>query len=131
MITKQLKEGDHIFSPVWGGIIAVVIRVNKRTYTTNRGTIPMGGLEEGREWFECDDAQAKALEIALDNISKREADCRKREAKIKKARKLVRDAKDCLASIPDVDVVLPDDPEYYDEEDEDGFDDDGWDDWDS
>lgn len=74
MINTALKVGDYIFTAK--GSLARITKINKQTYTyaliaghewvTN---IPFNGIRNSYygsvEWFECDNIQAKALELAV------------------------------------------------------------------
>lgn len=75
MITRKLKVGDYIFDAQ--GRLARITKVNKATYSfeviTNayqQDNVAFNGKKhtywgQHEEWFECDDAQAKALELAF------------------------------------------------------------------
>ena len=73
MINKKLNIGDYIFTP--SGKIARIIRVNKATYGITElvwerhDTINFKGIVKNyfgeEEWFECEEPQAKALELAF------------------------------------------------------------------
>lgn len=75
MITRKLNVNDYIFDAQ--GRLARITRVNKTTYSfeviTNsyqQDNVAFNGKNHdswGRheEWFECDNAQAKALELAF------------------------------------------------------------------
>ncbi len=76
MINKELKVGDYIFQA--NGKLARITKVNKATYSCQvitsayeNSTVNFNGITkndywgEHAEWFECDDAQAKALELAF------------------------------------------------------------------
>lgn len=74
MITRTLKVGDYIFTAK--GCLARITKINKQTYTYDsiarssyNTNIPFNGIRNSyygsEEWFECDDIQAKALELAF------------------------------------------------------------------
>lgn len=79
MITKQLKVGDYIFSAT--GKLARITKVNKKTYSYivisdygSKDSVGFNGIKTSsyyygtsEEWFECNDAQAYALELAINN----------------------------------------------------------------
>jgi len=89
MLNKQLNVGDYIFSA--NGRLARITKVNKQSYTfeeitssgywNRTGNCPFNGIKHGyydtEEWFYCENAEAKALEVAkkrnhcFDNIDKK------------------------------------------------------------
>ena len=113
MINKQLKVGDYVFTA--NGNFAKVIKINKQTYVIQlitysesfKMTIPFDGVEKdscyGTEWFYCDDAQAKALELAI----KKYYVVGQASAIYEDIKELIGKAKYFLEQIADIDVVYP------------------------
>ena len=110
MINKQLKVGDYIFTA--NGMLARITSVNKSSYSFKLiagncwyHTVSFRGInrESYDEWFECDDAQAKAFEMAIAEykVFNKESDilCEVKEI-IGKAKHFLKDIED----IPEVDV---------------------------
>lgn len=110
MINKQLKVGDYIFTAK--GALARIISVNKSSYSFRLiagncwyERISCKGFyrDSYDEWFECDDAQSKAFEIAIAEykVANKTADilCEVKEI-IGKAKHFLKDIED----IPEVDV---------------------------
>lgn len=111
MITRTLKVGDYIFTAK--GCLARITKINKRTYTyvsiarRNYGTnINFNGICNSyygsEEWFECDDIQAKALELAFKEFQIAE------DSKhiLRDVRELIGKAKYFLNQIEDIEEVV-------------------------
>jgi len=131
MITKQLNVGDYIFNAK--GELARITKVNKKTYSyvviTNYGSrdnVSFNGIKTSRyyygsgateEWFECEDATAKALELAFKQYKK----SKKVERQLEETKELIANAKWYLEQIKDIEAVYPqvekdDDYDYYNED---------------
>lgn len=121
MITNKLKVGDYIFSV--RGDLARITKVNKQTYSyvnlinNGRGNVGFNGIKESKyfyecsEWFECNDAQAYAFELAINHYKTySEAEQIQQETK-----NLIANAKWYLEQIKDIDA------EYHHAEEE-GYD---------
>ena len=113
MIDKQLKVGDYVFNV--NGDLAKVIKINKQTYAIQliacsdsfKTAIPFDGVEKDSyykmEWFYCEDAQAKALELAM----KKYYVARQASAIYEDVKELIGKAKYFLEQIADINFVYP------------------------
>lgn len=75
MLNNKLNVGDYIFTA--NGELARITKINKITYSYETITdgyastenVSFNGIKHdywgGKEWFECSDGQAKALELAM------------------------------------------------------------------
>ena len=110
MLTEKLKVGDYIFTAY--GKLCRITKVNKQTYTYEEitsiwrcGNVAFNGIKhdgygEHEEFFYCDNAQAKALELAIQNHKKVE----KNEALIEQMKETVGMAK-YLLNLLDIEEV--------------------------
>lgn len=114
MINNKLNVGDYIFTT--DGNLYRITKINKLTYSA-KGTrggwteqVPFNGLGRYGEYFECDEPQAKALELA---IKAHETDSRTiektKEAKelIGKAKYFLRNVEEFLNEIEDIEEIEP------------------------
>ena len=111
MITRTLKVGDYIFTAK--GCLARITKINKRTYTydsiarrnydtnINFNGIRNSYYDGSEEWFECDDIQAKALELAFKEFQIAEDSKRI----LRDVRELIGKAKYFLNQIEDIEEV--------------------------
>lgn len=119
MINKQLNVGDYIFSA--NGRLARITKVNKQSYTfeeissgcrwNTTGNCPFNGIKHGyydtEEWFYCENADAKALEMAkkhnhfFDEIEKKKQEV---ETLVGKAKYFLKQ----IEEIEEVDVIEDD-----------------------
>lgn len=112
MIKNQLKVGDYIFSA--RGDLARITKINKQTYSFNYITgygsdnVPFNGIKhssyylcDNKEWFECSDIQAKALEAAIKKYKVSES----LKDDIEVAKELVGKAKFFLEQVNDIETV--------------------------
>lgn len=114
MINNQLKVGDYIFTS--NGELYRITKINKRTYSARDTAycwteqVPFSGLGKYKEFFECNEPQAKALELAL---KKHERDKRMineaEEAKelIGKAKYFLRHVEEFLDEVKDIKEIEP------------------------
>ena len=112
MITRKLKVGDYIFDAQ--GRLARITKVNKATYsfevitgTYEQDLIAFNGKKhnywgEHEEWFECDNAQAKALELAFNKWKI----ATKIEQDLQDTKDLIGKAKFFLNQIKDIEEVV-------------------------
>ena len=113
MITKQLNVGDYIFNAK--GELARITKVNKQTYSYivitdygSRDNVAFSGIKNGHyyygnteEWFECEDATAKALELAFKQYEKD----KKLENQIENVKELIGKAKFFLEQVNDIETL--------------------------
>lgn len=111
MIKNQLKVGDYIFTA--NGDLARITKINKQTYSFNYITgygsdnVPFNGIRgssylyDSKEWFECDDIQAKALEAAFKRYKVSES--LKNDVEV--AKELIGKAKFFLEQVNDIETV--------------------------
>ena len=111
MITRKLNVNDYIFDAQ--GRLARITKVNKATYsfevitnTYQQDNVAFNGKKhtywgEHEEWFECDNAQAKALELAF----KRWKITIETERDLQDIKDLIGKAKFFLNQIEDIDEV--------------------------
>lgn len=115
MINKKLNVGDYIFKA--NGTVARITKINKLTYTYVEitgygygihGNIAFDGIRHNEwnneEWFECEEPQAKALELAF----KQWTDIKHYENDLVELKSLIGKAKYFLNQIEDIEEVIPD-----------------------
>lgn len=114
MINNKLKVGDYIFCA--DGALYRITKVNKLTYSakdTSGGwteLVPFNGIKKFAEFFECDEPQAKALELAIKTHVERNRIIKEaNEAKelIGKAKYFLRHIKELLEEIDDIEEIEP------------------------
>lgn len=111
MITRKLNVNDYIFDA--RGRLARITKVNKATYSfevitsiRQQDNVAFNGKKhncwgEHEEWFECDNAQAKALELAFNKWKI----ATETELKLQNIKDLVGKAKFFLNQIKDIEEV--------------------------
>lgn len=118
MIDRQLKVGDYVFTA--DGRLARITKINKTTYSYadiskwhTTGNISFDGKRQSyynghEEWFYCDNAQAKALELAMKKYTMSE----KVIKEVKEVKTLIGKAKYFLNQIEDVEEVEETEEDY-------------------
>ncbi len=114
MITRKLNIGDYIFTAK--GDLARITKINKQTYSYEIitayygytiGNVAFNGIKHSDyygdhyEWFECDNVQAKALELAF----KRYKAIESTKNALKDVKELIGKAKYFLNQINDVEEI--------------------------
>ena len=114
MLNNQLKVGDYIFTT--DGNLYRITKINKLTYSA-KGTrggwteqVPFNGLGRYVEYFECDEPQAKAFELAVQTYEKRYRiveGAKRTEELIGKAKYFLRHVEEFLDGIEDIEEIEP------------------------
>jgi len=115
MIKNKLNVGDYVFNS--GGGLYRITKVNNITYSAKSTKwswetkqVPFNGITKYEEYFECDEPQAKALELAIKTYDRDNRIIKEvREAKelIGKVKYLLWYVKDFLEDIKDIEEIEP------------------------
>lgn len=113
MINNKLNVGDYIFTT--DGSLYRITKINKTAYSaksTHGWTeqVPFSGLGRYAEYFECDEPQAKALDLAIKECEKRYRitnEAKQVKELIGKAKYFLRHVEDFLDQIEDIEEIEP------------------------
>lgn len=114
MIKNKLNVGDYIFTS--GGDLYRITKINKLTYsaksTRSNWTeqVPFNGIKTNDEFFECDEPQAKALELAIktyDRNSRMIKDAEEAKELIGKAKYFLGYVENFLEDVKDIKEIEP------------------------
>lgn len=115
MINNKLKVGDYVFTT--DGKLFRITKINKLTYSARETVgwtvqVPFNGIGSGiyGEFFECDEPQKKALELAIkahDRNTRTIRETERAKELIGKAKYFLRHVEDFLDGIEDIEEIEP------------------------